>query len=168
MVVPLLLTSGLARCEAVLHRCGTRLVYLFYVIAIVFKLYHGSGMTGIGLWWCSKLNTAGKWIAALPIYGSDRDSCPIALINRDTFPRTKWLLTHLFCLNYCRKDWQAIDRFVANGEFFSCQRWRHLVDDEGTKLGNNCSAPKITRSIHWPGSPSRSFDYCALTIRPLI
>ena len=40
----LLLTSGLARCEVVLHGCGTRLVCLVYPIATVVQLYHGDMM----------------------------------------------------------------------------------------------------------------------------
>ena len=44
IVVPLLPTSGLARCEAALHRCRTSLVCLVYTIAMVFQLYHGGVM----------------------------------------------------------------------------------------------------------------------------
>ena len=44
MAGPLLLTSGLATCEAALHGCGTSPVCLFYVIATVFQLYHAGGM----------------------------------------------------------------------------------------------------------------------------
>ena len=44
MTAPLLLTSRLARCETVLHGCGTILVHLFYAIVTVFQLYHGSDM----------------------------------------------------------------------------------------------------------------------------
>ena len=40
MVAPPLLTSRLARCEAVV----TSLVCLFYAIATVFQIYHGSDM----------------------------------------------------------------------------------------------------------------------------
>ena len=41
MGASLLLTSGLARCEAALHGCRACLVCLFYAIATVFQLYHG-------------------------------------------------------------------------------------------------------------------------------
>ena len=51
MPAPLLLTSGLAKCEAVvakseavLHRCMTSPVCLFYTIAIVFQLYQSIDM----------------------------------------------------------------------------------------------------------------------------
>ena len=44
-IASLLLTSGPARCEAVLHSCGTSPVCLFYTIATVSQFYHGSSMT---------------------------------------------------------------------------------------------------------------------------
>ena len=44
MVASLLLTSSPARCEAVLHSCGTSPGCLFYAIAIEFQLDHGGGM----------------------------------------------------------------------------------------------------------------------------
>ena len=44
MVAPLLLTSGLVRCEAALHDYGTSLVCLFSDIATLFQLYHCGDM----------------------------------------------------------------------------------------------------------------------------
>ena len=44
MAVPLLLTSGPARCEAVIPSCGTGPVCLFHAIATLFQLYHGADM----------------------------------------------------------------------------------------------------------------------------
>ena len=43
-VLLLLRTCGSVRGEAALHGCGTSLVCLFYAIATVFELYHGSDM----------------------------------------------------------------------------------------------------------------------------
>ena len=44
MVAPLLLTSGLARCEAALHSCGTSSVYLLHTIATLCQLRHSGDM----------------------------------------------------------------------------------------------------------------------------
>ena len=44
MAAPLLVTSGPAKCEAVLRSCLTRPVCLFYAMATVFQLYHDGDM----------------------------------------------------------------------------------------------------------------------------
>ena len=44
MAAPLLLTSDLAKCETVLHDCGTSPVCLSYAIDAVCQLYHGGDM----------------------------------------------------------------------------------------------------------------------------
>ena len=45
MAPSLLLTP--VRCEAALQDCGTSLLCLFYAIATVFQLYHGSDMLDV-------------------------------------------------------------------------------------------------------------------------